>query len=63
MSSYKEKTDADIRNEVKEKRELLRQFRFGVSGSKTRNVREGRAYRREIARMLTELSARIGKTK
>lgn len=44
--------------ELSEKREALRAFRFGVSGSKTRNVKEGRTLRRGIAALLTELRAR-----
>lgn len=39
-------------------RESLRKFRFGISGSKTRNVKEGRDTRKEIARVLTELNRR-----
>lgn len=38
-----------------EKRVALHTFHFGVSGSKTRNVREGRGLRRDIARILTAL--------
>ena len=45
--------------EAADKREALRAFRFGGSGSRARNVREGRNLRREIARILTELGARI----
>ena len=50
---------------VKEKREALRVFRFGGAGSRTRNVREGRTLRRDVAQILTELKARemsAGKT-
>jgi len=43
---------------VKEKREALRVFRFGGAGSRTRNVREGRTLRRDVAQILTELKAR-----
>jgi len=41
-----------------EKRESLRVFRFGVTGGKTKNVKEGRTLRKEIARILTELRHR-----
>lgn len=44
--------------EVAEKRESLRVFRFGETGTRTRNVREGRNVRREIARILTEIRSR-----
>jgi ribosomal protein L29 len=37
-----------------EKREALRNFRFGSAGSKTRNVKEGQNLKKDIARILTE---------
>lgn len=43
---------------VADKREALRVFRFGGAGSRSRNVREGRTIRKEIARLLTELRKR-----
>jgi len=43
---------------LKEKRVALRRLRFGGSGSKTTNVKAARGLRREIARLLTGLSAR-----
>ena len=48
----------DLAKEVGAKRESLRDFRFGETGGRTRNVREGRALRKDIARLLTELRAR-----
>ena len=50
--------DADVKKEITDKREALRVFRFGGAGGRTRNVREGRMLRKEIARLLTELRAR-----
>lgn len=41
-----------------DKRESLRAFRFGAAGSRSRDVREGRKLRKEIARVLTELRER-----
>lgn len=52
------KTDADLKKEIAEMRESLRTFRFGVAGSKSRNVRQGRTTRRSIARHLTEINRR-----
>ena len=49
---------AELQKAIADKREVLRVFRFGGAGSRTRNVREGRALRREIAQILTELRAR-----
>jgi ribosomal protein L29 len=50
------KTTDDLMKALAEKREVLRSFRFAKEGSKTRNVREGRNVRREIARVMTELN-------
>ena len=58
MSSYKElqeKNDKDLIKLLSEKRTALRNFRFGVAGSKIRNVKEGVAIEKEIARILTAL--------
>lgn len=54
----KEKMEKDLVRDLNEKREVLRKFRFGISGSKTRDVKEGRNTRKEIARILTEINVR-----
>ena len=41
-----------------DKRKAFRCFRFGAAGSKTRNVKEGRDLRKDIARILTEINKR-----
>jgi ribosomal protein L29 len=41
-----------------EKKIALRDFRFGVSGSNVRNVKEGKVLRRDIARVLTALNVK-----
>lgn len=51
------KTSQDLNKLLSEKRESLRVFRFGTSGSKTKNVKEGREIKRDIARIMTVLSA------
>ena len=57
-------TIADLQKEVAAKREALRSFRFSETGTRTRNVREGRTLRKEIARLLTEINSRkVAKTK
>ncbi|RJR14282.1 50S ribosomal protein L29 [Candidatus Parcubacteria bacterium] len=58
MADIKKKSIEVLKKEVAEKREALRVFRFGETGTRTRNVREGRNVRREIARILTELRMR-----
>lgn len=59
MAGLKEKTTESLQKELAEKRAALQAFRFGASHSRSRNVREGRAARREIARILTELNRRM----
>lgn len=49
----------NLHKDIAEKRETLRKFRFGSAGSRSRNTREGRGLRRDIARMLTELKSRM----
>jgi len=61
MSNYKEiqkKSDNDLVAYVAEKRQGLRKFRFGTAGAGTRDVRAIRTTKKEIARSLTELTAR-----
>ena len=58
MTDFKKYSVEDLHKEISQKSEALRAFRFGGAGSRTRNVREGRMLRRDIARMLTELSSR-----
>jgi ribosomal protein L29 len=52
------KTVEHLKKEVGDVQEKLRTIRFGGAGSRSRNVKEGRNLRREVARMLTELRAR-----
>ncbi|MFZ3020215.1 MAG: 50S ribosomal protein L29 [Minisyncoccia bacterium] len=64
MTKELEKKSAeDLMKALGDLRESLRSFRFAKEGSKTRNVREGRNVRREIARVMTEINKRIVTTK
>jgi len=58
MDEIRKKSDSDLRKSLEEKRNALRNVRFGLSGSKTRNVKEGMNLKKEIARILTEVNAR-----
>ncbi len=58
MKDLKKKTEKDLQKMLQEKRKTLREFRFGSSGSKTKNVKEGSNTKKEIARILTELKQR-----
>lgn len=55
-TTYSGKAKDELVKALYEKRESLRAFRFGEAGSKTRNVKEGAALRKEIARIMTELN-------
>lgn len=44
----------DLAKLVADKREELRALRFGVAGSKNRNVKAARNLRKDIARALTQ---------
>ena len=43
---------------LEEKRVAVRQFRFDISGSKVKNLKTGANMRKDVARILTELSKR-----
>ena len=58
MKNLTKKSDADLHKALSERRKALREFRFGISGSKQKNVKEGRDIKKDIARILTEMSAR-----
>jgi len=53
----KNKTVEELNKLLSEKRTLLRDFRFGVSGSKTKNIKEGSILKKDIARIMTVLNA------
>lgn len=55
--TYTGKKREDLIKALYEKRTALRDFRFGLAGSKTRNVKEGFNLKKEIARIMTELSS------
>lgn len=61
MKDIREKNEAELQQFVSEKRTELRTYRFGTAGSNLRNTRVQRTTRREIARALTELTARAQK--
>ena len=56
----KTKESKELEKLLSEKRKLLRLFRFGIAGSKAKNVKEGRNLKKEIAQILTEINARAG---
>lgn len=61
VKKLEKKTDQDLKKDLKTKRTDLRKFRFGLSGSKTRNTKDGVNTRKDIARIKTELTSRNNK--
>lgn len=57
MSDIKGKTSKELVKLLLEKKNALQAFRLGNAGSKTKNVKEGRNVRKEIARIMTELNS------
>jgi len=55
-TSYTGQSAQELKKALMDKREAFRNFRFGTAGSKTRNVKEGRAAKKEIARIMTEIT-------
>jgi len=54
----KTKSDKELEKALKDTREELRKFRFSQAGSSTRDVKAGKESRKQIARILTEISSR-----
>ncbi len=54
-SDIKNKTKDELEAMVKDQREALKNFRFGISGSRVKNIKEARTIKKEIARAMTLL--------
>lgn len=63
MKDLIKKTEKELKIILAEKREALRVFRFALSGSKTKNVKEGLNLRKDIARILTILKTKTASVK
>ncbi|MEK7531655.1 MAG: 50S ribosomal protein L29 [Patescibacteria group bacterium] len=59
MKDLIKKNDNELENLLSEKREALRSFCLNLTGSKTRDVKEGRGVRKEIAQILTLKKQRV----
>ena len=57
MADKNNKSEKELLKELALKRDALLKFKFGTSGSKSRNVKEGRTLRKDVARILTSLNA------
>lgn len=55
MKDITNKTKADLEKMIADKKEILRTFRFGTAGAKTKNVKEGKTVKKDIARIMTAM--------
>jgi ribosomal protein L29 len=53
FKELKDKEAVALASLLKEKREAVRKSRFGMAGSATRNVKETKSNKKDIARILT----------
>lgn len=61
IKNNKDKNPKELKKLLEEKTSALRAFRFSVSGSNTRNVKEGVALKKDIARIQTLLNKAVQK--
>lgn len=58
MKELAKKTDKELKDMLAEKRETVRSFRFGMAGSATRDTKAGMNAKRDVARIMTEMTRR-----
>lgn len=63
LKEIRGKTDGDLKLLLETKKQSLWKFRLGVAGGKTRNVKEGREIRKDIAQLKTILNERKAENK
>ena len=57
-NELKKLSDKELHKMLDEKQKAVRQFRFDITGSKVKNIKEGGNSKKDVARILTELSLR-----
>ena len=57
-NEIKKLSDKELLKVLDEKRKAVRQFRFDITGSKVKNLKEGGSIKKDVARILTELTLR-----
>ena len=53
IKELREKTESERESFLKDKHDALRRFRFQIAHGKTKNTKEAREIRKDIARILT----------
>jgi ribosomal protein L29 len=56
MNEFNNKSKGELKKLLVEKRKALHDFRFAFAGGKVKNVKEGKAARKDIARIMTAIS-------
>lgn len=59
MNDILKQNTAELSKLLADKRESLRAWRFGLTGSKVKNMKEGAATKKDIARILTAINHKI----
>ncbi len=54
----KDKTEKEMQKMLGEAREVIRKFRFSMSGANKKNIKEVRAMKNRVAQILTEMRSR-----
>ncbi len=62
MKDFLNKTEKELMTLLGDKQKALKDFRFGTSGSKNRNVKEAMNIRKDIARIMTVLNKKTPTT-
>ena len=58
MKNIKDKKDIELQKLLWKNKKELRLFKFSLSGAKTKNTKEGKEIRKNIAQILTEVNRR-----
>ena len=59
MTKYNGKNKDELKKALTDKRKSLHDFRFASSSGKVKNVKEGKAVKKDIARILTAMAADV----
>ncbi len=58
IKEIRKMSDKEIEKSLAEKRSEVKQVRFDITGSKSKNVKTGANAKKAVARMMTELQSR-----
>lgn len=61
IKEIRKMSDKEIEKSLSEKRAEVKQVRFDITGSKSKNVKTGANAKKAVARMMTELQSRNAK--